>query len=220
MEKQTQKQLAMMRGEKIRTIRKEVLHLSRIQFAKKYKLSAGTIQNWEDARNGGLTEKGANIIIEIFKNEGINCNLEWLMYDLGNEPLQLKNTHCISRQISRVHNNNAEIKQISRELTLFFEHNQFAIDCWVVDDTMEPILHKGDLVAGKRFTGEDIKKLHGKVCIIQTQAGHLIIRTIKPGKMNNYYDLIATNQNSRVVDIDYYNIQIISAAPVQWIRRS
>ena len=33
-------------------------HYSREAFAEKYQISQGTLQNWETARFGGLTEKG------------------------------------------------------------------------------------------------------------------------------------------------------------------
>ena len=71
-----------MRAQRLKRLRK-TSGLSRKDFSKKYNISPGTLQNWETARFGGLTEKGANLIISALKCEKIFCTFEWLMYQSG-----------------------------------------------------------------------------------------------------------------------------------------
>ena len=46
------------RAKRLKRLRK-ITTLSRKLFSEKYGISPGTLQNWETARFGGLTEKGA-----------------------------------------------------------------------------------------------------------------------------------------------------------------
>ena len=62
-----------------------MIGLSRREFCEKYDLSPGTLQNWEKARFGGLTEKGARRMIAHFKEEGVYSSFKWLMYGEGEE---------------------------------------------------------------------------------------------------------------------------------------
>lgn len=207
------------RGERIKYIRKELLSLSRNELTRRFNIPTGTIQNWEDARHGGLTEKGAIKFTEILASIGIKCEVEWLMYGLGKQPLQ---RHEIKSQISTINekvSNKSIIDQISDELSLFYMHSPFSIDMIVPDDAMEPMFLRGDVIAGKRTTSGEIKQLIKQICIFQTFTGLVLARKIMPGKREGYYDLIAINRDSALTDIDYFDELIITAAPVQWIRR-
>ena len=43
--------------------------MSRKDFSTRYHISQGTLQNWETGRFGGLTEKGARVILRAFRQE-------------------------------------------------------------------------------------------------------------------------------------------------------
>ncbi len=81
----TEKYLGKEQGERVRQLR-QITHLSRRAFALKYDLSPGTLQNCEDGRYHSLTKKTAIKLINAFQVEGINCQLDWLLYGEGTEP--------------------------------------------------------------------------------------------------------------------------------------
>lgn len=201
------------RGQRIRALR-EALRLSRNAIGQKHQIAKGTIQNWEDARYGGLSEKGARKLVEAFCAEGINCSLEWLFYGIGEDPLipniatgQLVNATLLS-----------ERECIVQELQHFHKHNSDAVDFIIPDDAMAPVFLKGDLVAGKRYFNQDIEKMLGQNCIIQTTTGKLQVRTINKASTENKYQLTTFNQASPQHEILSLE-QIFSLAPVLWLRR-
>ena len=73
------------RAIRLKTCR-EMTGLSRDMFNKRYGIPRGTIQNWETARFGGLTPKGAKNIVKAFHAEGIRVTADWLLHGLGNSP--------------------------------------------------------------------------------------------------------------------------------------
>ncbi len=79
-------QLSIAQGNRVKYLRK-ITHLSRRAFALKHGISPGTLQNCEDGRYlGGLTDKMAQTLILAFRTEGIECELNWLLYGEGQEP--------------------------------------------------------------------------------------------------------------------------------------
>lgn len=212
--------LAQQRGERLKRLR-GLLRLSRKSLSELYDIPAGTIQNWEDARHGGLTEKGAQRFIEVLKAEKVDCKLEWLLFGIGNPPDQL--TASRDKRVSQKVEINREAKEldnIAKELTLFYEHNTNAVDFFIPDNAMDPQFLLGDHVAGKRYFNEDIVKLIGHACITQTQTGLIIVRTLLLGSKPGQYDLIAVNKQAKQEDLDLYDVRIFSAAPILWIRRA
>jgi hypothetical protein len=213
--------LSQQRGNRLKLLRTELLRLSRNALAEIYNIPAGTIQNWEDARHGGLTEKGARRFIEVLNSQGINCKLEWLLYGIGQPPEQLATRHQkgIVQKITATAQTK-ELDNIAKELMLFYEHIANAVDMIVSDDAMLPRYLPGDHLAGKRYFNEDLNKLVGQVCIIQTQSGIMTVRQLLPGSKQDHYDLIASNKESKIEDLNLFDMRIFSAAPVLWIRRA
>src|ERR1700732_705203 len=76
------------RGNRARALRHS-LRFSRRKFCERYGIAQATLQNWEDARYGGLSENGAHTLIRAYKNEGIDVAIEWLWYGIGNPPSNL-----------------------------------------------------------------------------------------------------------------------------------
>ena len=106
------------RGERIKYIRKELLRLSRNELTRRFNIPTGTIQNWEDSRQGGLTENGAIKFIEILASIGLKCEIEQLIYGIGKKPFP---PHDIQSQLTIINenvSNKSIIDQISDELFL------------------------------------------------------------------------------------------------------
>ena len=207
-----------MRGRRIKELRK-ITHLSRRAFADKHEIPAGTLQNWEDAKFGGLTEKGAQRLIEVFAREGILCHLAWLMHGEGEKPItqRLMAHHVIAIEKDQAYANDEAI--IQQELQTFYRLNPTAIHTIIHDDLMEPYFFRGDIVAGKRRFHEEINQLVGKDCIMQTQAGEIVVRRLHSGNHQQDY-LLKSHQDDVNANKKYLDpIKLICAAPVSWIRR-
>lgn len=202
------------RGQRLRAIR-DALRLSRRALEDKYGISAPTLQNWEEARNNGLTEKGAKRILKAFLAEGVTCSLEWLFYGIGEEP----RFPDVAVKIFAQKNVLSEETIIAQELRLFHQLNPEAVDTVIADDGLAPALLPGDRVAGKRYFDKDMEKAIGQICIVQTMAGKVLVRLIKSGKDVELYNLECTNPQTVVVQPLLADIQLFSAAPVLWIRK-
>lgn len=209
---------AIARGRRLETLRK-MTGLTRKNFEKKYNVSASTIQSWEAAKAGGLTDRGAQRVIQIFRQEQISCTLDWLLYGIGCSPQQV--SHSLNSSPDFVDNAGqpvAEEKTITQELLVFRALHQKSIDLVVSDDGMEPFFKKGDYVAGKRRYQEEILQLVGKNCIVVTSNNEVLLRRIKKSVRVGFYDLICVNANSQVYAPVIYEQHLICAAPVVWHR--
>lgn len=211
------------RGKRLKSLRM-MADLSRKAMEKKYSISAGTLQCWEDGRYGGLTEKGAKRFVTALTQEGIECTVEWLLHGVGVGP---QATDKLYLGAAGVHgNDNFEINpnvdsdeaSIVQELLTFRRVNQNAIDIKVLDDGMEPDYLQGDYVGGKRRYGDDITSLLGSPCIVETTKGDVLLRCVRSGNQKNHYTLVCTNPLSTVTELITYNVQLVSAAPVIWHR--
>ena len=169
------------RAKRLKSLRR-LTGKSRREFAEKYGIPPGTLQNWEDARYGGLTEKGAKRVIKAFNAEGIFCTLEWLMHGIGANP-QISDRLYLSDSIGGGITGYAaptttvtspqqvstpipqqSFSTIVQELLLFRQLNPNTIDTVVVDDGMEPRFIVNEQVAGIQRFG-DLSSLIGLDCI-------------------------------------------------------
>lgn len=204
-----------MRAQRLKRLRK-TSGLSRKDFSKKYNISPGTLQNWETARFGGLTEKGANLIISALKCEKIFCTFEWLMYQSGSGP---KFDH-IEPQI-QVKGKEKKASSANEDLKVFQKLNPNTLHLQIDDDSMAPHFTRKHLIAGTRKSYKQLNAFWGHVCLVKTAClDKLVLRLIKPYKSNkdlfylihlNPLEDSITNLN-QLYTIDYF-------APVEWIRK-
>lgn len=209
------------RGKRLKTARM-MAELTRNGLEAKYGVSASTIQSWEAAKAGGLTERGAQRIVPILEQEGIFCSTDWLLYGIGAPPQPKANdvnTTSPSAASSPYPVAAPEDKAIIQELLHFRDLHPNAIDYIIRDDGMKPYFAPNDLIAGKRRRGPDISRLVGMDCIIETINNEVLFRRIKPGTRNGLYTLICTNPDTTVSTSTLYDQELISAAPVIWHRR-
>lgn len=207
------------RGKRLKTARL-MAGLTRQNLEKKYHISASTIQSWEAAKAGGLTDRGVNRVIPILRQEGIFCSADWLLYGVGNPP-QPVNLQSKTFQTGKFNPSPQlpEDKVIIQELLAFRELNTNVVDFIVSDDGMEPHFSRGDYVGGKRRMGEDIENVVGMDCIVETVNQGIFLRRLKPGTSSGIYTLICTNPNTTVSTPTLYDQTLLSAAPVVWHRR-
>ncbi len=202
------------RGLRIRSIR-VALRLTRPRIEREYGVARGTLQNWEDARFGGLGERGAMRLIEVFAKQGIPCSVEWLLYGIGVDPL------LTWRGQDNVHATFPALlinKSIQAELAYFHAQHAHAIDTLMPDAAMEMRIFAQDIVAGVRYFGEEMTQAIGKDCIIQTQRGEIYVRRLMQGDEKQHYTLTCPYTANKKDFPDLKNIVLFSAAPVIWIR--
>lgn len=211
---------AIARGKRLKTARL-MAGLTRKGLEKKYGISASTIQSWEAAKAGGLTERGVTRVIPILRQEGVFCNNDWLLYGIGTPP-QPTNVHVQqppSFSSSLIMPELPEHKIIIQELLAFRELNLNVVDFIVFDDGMLPYFNPGDYVGGKRRINDEIAQLIGMDCIIETINNEILLRRLKPGSRSGVYTLICINPDTTVEIPTLYDQQLLSAAPVVWHRR-
>ncbi len=209
------------RGKRLKSLRM-MAGLSRKALEDKYDVSASTMQSWEDAKAGGLTEKGAKRAIEVFRQEGIRCNVDWLLFGIGTPPQLSDKLFQKQVQLQDVIEGRVEIAEeraIVNELLAFRQHNPDAVEFIMPDDGMTPLYRKGDYVAGKRRYNEAINNVLGMDCIIETKENEVLLRRLKPGSQAGLYTLICLNPEACVTEFALHDREILSAAPVIWLRR-
>lgn len=207
------------RAKRLKSLRK-MTSLSRKAFSAKHLISQGTMQNWETARFGGLTEKGARNVLEALRKEGIHCAFEWLMYGIGTGPTlsdMLYNSNGRGERRTRREQPNPQA--LESELTKFKQLHRNAVHLEVQDDFMAPIFQPGEIVAGKRRIGDAISTVVGKYCIVDTNKGETLLRYVRPGSTAGSYNLWCINPDCSAAQPLMYDVSLVSAAPVIWTRR-
>lgn len=223
-------QLRKIRGQRVRMIREKFLGLSRGAIQRKYRLSISTLQSWEDplSKNAGLVENGAKKLLKIFKAEGLDVNLEWLMYGIGDAPLNnivfpaLKmSTNKFSKTSKKEETKIVDNSIIIQELKLFNQLNKDPVHAVVQDDALSPWLAPGDYVAGTWYFEQEIEQALGIPAIVQTVSGETLIRVVKlhTDEHASSYSLVCTNPKTTVAEPEMKKVKLFGVAPILWIRK-
>jgi HTH-type transcriptional regulator, cell division transcriptional repressor len=211
------------RGKRLRLVRK-MSGLTLNELAEKHHLSISTIKYWECAKKQGLSSKGAKRIIAAMQSQGVQCSYMWLMHGIGLPPqfldVRFGNGNKKIPQIDEA--TFEEEKTIAQEIALFCEKITDAITLTVFDDAMEPVYSVGDGVGGKRFYGEELAKVVGKNCIVETADHQLLCRRVAQGSDANNFNLYCVNPYTIANPPHLYEIKLLSAAPISrvWKRLS
>lgn len=206
------------RGNRIKILREEIMRLSRKLFSERYGIPAGTLQKWEDGIGNGINNHAAEKISVIFQAAGINCHPEWILYGVGAPP-DMPSHPSITETTTKQSHRIDELTLISHELQFFYRLHPNALDAIVKDDLMQPYLKQGDYVAGPRYFKDKISTLLHCHCIIQTEDGEILVRKINHVSDQNLYTLTCTHPKKNKPSTHMENINIVSAAPIVWIRR-
>lgn len=232
------------RATRVRLLRR-MTGLSREAFAIRHHIAASNFQNWEKPRFGGLTEKGAGKLVEAFDKEGVKTSVEWLMYGHDAAPAFLYATQPFAAaqpadaqvgDISGIYTvaptltpftprvelplqlkNELELVKIAREMELFKKnHADNILMMVVIDELMSPCYKLGDYVAGQRYTA--ITPFIGYDCIIESSKKELLLRKLAAkNDENNSYTFTGMSIDCKRLTLK--SEEIVSVAPVMWIRR-
>ena len=201
------------RGQRVTDHRKQ-LKMSRRAFADKYGMSENTLRAWEQGLQGGLTEKGAKILVHIFRQEGLPCSVEWLM-----NGKQLPRDYATKTDKQVFTDFISARSTIENELAAFKKIHPSLIYSKMEDDSMLPHFSVGDLVAGLPIPHKDFVLAINLLCIVETEHEKKLIRRIMPGSKPGSYHLFSTNLNTTVEKPIIYDIGLISIAPINLHRK-
>lgn len=200
------------KAKRLKNIRKK-LKLSRQQFASKFNLTKSSIQNWEDAKFNGLSTKGAKQLVQQMSRFNILVTLDWLMEGKGTPPIFPKNVNELPEDgVSSAEW--ASRQTIQKELMYFHKLNKGGIDFIINDDSLMPLLKKGDFVAGQRLFETDFSKALNQLCIVQLDSGETVVRIMAATAKPQIFNLLTLDHKTT-----HINIKVFSVAPVVWMRR-
>jgi transcriptional regulator with XRE-family HTH domain len=220
--------------QRLKYIRKTIVRLSRKEIQKKYGLSATTLKAWENGA-AKLTEKGLEKCREIYRQEGLALEINWILHGKGT-PLQpspllykdyrqiiktvMENDHCLIREghclLPYLQSDEA---CRAREAIIFKELYPDGIVLMVAGDEMLPKFRSGDYVAGRLRYGHAIETAVNRECIARLPDGKEILRFLSCGRTTGRYNLSVLNFHQRLEAPALFDVEIIAAAPVIWHRR-
>ncbi len=210
-------------GERLRRARILAGITTRREFEEKHKVSANTLQGWEQGKNP-LSEKGAKRVIAALKEEGLICTIDWLIHGTGMPPRPYEMLHAGIREelqgnVSISDSNIKEEEIIYHEIQLFRQQNANAIVLTVSDDGMAPYYSIGDYIGGIQVSNNDVNTYINTVCILELENNLILPRKLQQGKYPNTFTASCTNPNSSCTPLNLYNVKVLSAAPIIWHRR-
>lgn len=196
---------------------RELSGMNRRALARKYGFSEHTLKSWEKGLQTGLPRKSAELVINAYQSEHIECSVNWLMTGKGKGPKRKDIPDSSSLKVKEKPEN--AFQTIAQEIEFFKKVHPEAAVHTVKDDSMLPEHQVNDIVAGVWHYGQDISKLIGKVCIIECRDGTSLLRVLRASTIPFHYNLFALNPQTRVMKPYQYDADIVAAAPIVWIRR-
>ena len=200
--------------------------LSRRKFSEKYHIPAPTIQNWEDAKGNGLSEKGAKRFLKAITLEGIHANLEWLLYGIGPHPnivaaeTTAPPSSVIQQSAFPLPKNSQTHTPISEELTLLRHHHPELVHLIITDDLMKPYAMPGDHLGGIPIKSDQYTSCLNQLCLVTLAENNMtLLRLIQLGKDNQHIKLATTNGAKNSTPQSIAIDQLTSIAPLMWWRR-
>ena len=191
---------------------RNLANLSRNELCEDNNINLNTLIGWENARFGGLTEKGAKNIVKRLSKEGVICSISWLLYGSGLEPeLARTNLQSPNREI--------EDKQFQHELFSeieLFKHtyNEQGIVFEISDESMCPVYAPGDYVGGVYLPENKFEQLINKSCLVKLWDNTIILRVIRSGSEKDKINLISTNPEYVESDWVFKDIKVRQIALV------
>jgi|GEM_PF-1142928 len=138
-------------------------------------------------------------------------------------PAKYENEAAAIKQQGNSNQGISEEQRIAEELEDFCRYYQDVAFLVVDDDALYPIFQHGDLIAGVKYYGKDMRKVANQDCIVQVVGEYgseqLLRNVIYSGATKDKYTLVCKNHHATVAKPVLYEVQLISAAPVVWLRR-
>lgn len=193
------------RGNRLRKLR-QLAKLTSVELATKAGISRASVSYWENAVNNGITRKGAERIIQVLNEMGINCDFDWLWFGIGPFPTITSDNQYTSELMFNKYPTVLQklIGNVDKEISLFLTLNKEAIIHKIEDSLMSPVFKPGDIVGG---IVQPLSNIHDETnCIIrinQTLYAR-IVKNVDDGFTVDYYNKSKSEYlNVENVDKDY-----------------
>jgi len=216
--------IAKAKAERLIQIRK-LAKLSRKDISQMANVSVYTYKGWENARFGGIPQKRAALLVDIFQTEGIKISVDWLMRGVGEPPKKIL-CHQIAAFKKVIANpteqspETIEQLRIKAELEFFCNNNDWeTVSLTVPEDAMEPYFMQNDLVAGIKISQKDFDKAIGLNCIVRTKSNKILLRQVQKSTIKGFFILLSLNPHSKQ-QIIICDAELTDIAPVVWFRRN
>lgn len=211
------------KAERLTQLRK-LAKLSRKDIAQIAGVSVLTYKGWENAKFGGIPQKRAVLLVEIFQAEGIKSSVDWLMEGVGEPPrkvlcYQIAQLKEAVTDLAAQSPESVEQLRVKAELEFFCNNNNWeTLSLVVPDDAMEPCFLKDDLVAGATIPAENFVEAIGMSCLVRTKNNKVLLRQIQKSNTQGLFTLLSLNPNSSQ-QLIIHDAELIDIAPVIWLRR-
>lgn len=186
--------------------------ISRDLLHKRYGIAKATLQNWESARAGGLTGKGAHRILKVYHAEGIVCSFDWLMHGIGSGP-ELMNQHQSTSGDAEL---DPLMRGLANDITFLRSIYDHVVDLPLTDRSMHPAYPQSAHVAGISYYKDHIQLAVGRDCIVHAVSHPPMFRRLLTSDQVDCYHLVPLNLSGEFQIIT--NVEVLSAAPVMWVR--
>jgi len=193
------------RAERLRTLR-SMANLTREEMCNTDDLNINTYRGWERARYGGLPNNAAERVIHRLAKENIVASTEWLIDGTGHKPFVLpwdKGTDEATPE-----------DKILSEISAYRCLHPNSTYAQVTDDGLSPAFNPGDYVAGIKYTGDSMRMLFDKICIVQKKSGETLVRFLREDKNTGRFMLCTTNPTTTVDQPTEYDVKLNFAAPI------
>jgi hypothetical protein len=186
--------------------------LTRKEFEIKYNIPIITLRSWESSAH--IKEKAAQRFLSAIQQEGIECDLNWIVFGSGPRP---SINNFLSKKINDVFSlGDCFDEEITEEIALLQKKykNKFT-SILINNDDNYPFLVIGDYIGG--ILVDSLSDLDKNLYIIECDNNITLIRQIIPTQTKDKYHLKAYNQ-----DIEFpilYNQKIKKSWRIIWIRK-
>jgi len=210
------------RARRLRFLRKMTC-LSMKEFAQLCNIGLTTINYWEQAYSS-LTERGAKKVSKAMRDEGIECSTIWLLSGLGTQPKIIdpsklsKLNYCSLDRLPdttlREENFSYLEGNLKEEVEFFqtiYPDNLIHV---ITNEAMYPLYCKGDIVAGKKLTGDNMELANGTDSIVEIEDNKLGIRRIKTGQSLHSFDLYVINAEASLEFPPLRHVNVTALAPI------
>lgn len=187
-------------------------------FCEKFGVSPSSYAKWE-AGILPISASKAKALIAIAKLNGISCNLSWLLYGKGLDPMQQQEQEQ-AMQSEEKNNINNEVGSlnllISKEQESFRKIYKDALIMVICDNSMAPQFQVGEYVGGTKINLDSIKQYLDYPCIVSTEDGKTRLRRI--GYNDKKFFLFGTNNRFAGAPLFEHSPNFTEVAPIFWHR--
>jgi transcriptional regulator with XRE-family HTH domain len=138
------------RGKRLRQVRK-MIGLTTANFGKETGYSRQAISYWENANHEGLSRCGAECVVKVAAKFHVTCDINWLMYGLGEIPVwygDCSSTEIREKRETSLTSNSMFLPALNQEMALYKKIYPHAVVIQIQHAGFKSVYEVGDWVGG------------------------------------------------------------------------